>query len=552
MSENNKIDKKEWRFVLLFSIAVAAISVLPYLYGYFISPPDKQFMGVHSVNATDTSWYISLIEQAREGKILFSYLSFPEYQQPIIFHPLFLLMGWFAKIFNMPNFFVYHLFRAAISLVFLWIGYIFISHFLKEVPKRKIALFFLALGSGIGWIFLAATSNLLLAPDTWVKEINGFLTLYETPLDTSGIILMLIIFLSFFKLLETLKTKYAAVVGLVTLLLLFIHPYEFVIIVLLLLSYTLFLTVRQKISLNLLWNKILLIFVLSLPGIMYNFYAVTYSPALNFWLKSEKGEVPSLHPIGYLIGFGLLGLFSLAAIYKIIKQRNSNFYFLLFWIAAGVFLTYQPWIYFQKRFFEGIGIVFAILAAEGIFIFSRYLKKYFSKTTAEGLILWIVVFTTFSNLVIIQRDIVSYKTRSWPFYLEKDYLNAFEWIKNNAARNEIILSNRDLAFFIPGATGNPIFLGLLVREKSDYGKNKIAELKWFFEKPGNETEKYKFLKQNNIGFFLYAPDSFEKQNPYYSGEKNVYYYNAKNLNPEKINGLKLVYQNNKSKIYKVE
>jgi len=252
-------------------------------------------------------------------------------------------------------------------------------------------------------------------------------------------ILILFIFLSFLKLLKEKQAKYALFCGLGIFLLLTVQPYEVLTVLLILLLYLGYLIAAKKIAIDISCAKFLLIiFLLSLPAVIYNYYAVTHSPALNFWVKSAA--VLSFHPITYLIGLGLLGLFSLAAIYKTVKEKSSNFYFLIFWIIVGFFLAYQPWIHFQRRFLVGIVIAFSVLAAEGIFIFLRYLKKYFSRATAEGLILWIITFMTFSNIVIIQKDVEYYKMRSWPFYLEREYLNAFDWIKNNAGKSDIVLT----------------------------------------------------------------------------------------------------------------
>lgn len=557
IENNNVITKKEWQFVLFFSLLVMTITILPYLYGYWITPPEKQFMGTHAINSNDTYWYISLIEQAREGNILFTYLSYPEFPQRIIFHPLFLVMGWFAKIFNMPNIFVYHLFRVMLGFVFLWISYVFISHFLKDILKRKIAFVFLALGAGVGW-FIKTIGRFEQLPsgDLWMKQINGFLTIYESPQNIMATILLMIIFLSFLFLLNSKMTKYAIMCGLGILLLFLIHPYEIMAVILILFFYFLYSAIAQKISLNFLYNKIVIIFLFLLIGAYYNYYAITNSPILAMWAKEHNLFNPQLSV--YFSGLGFLFLFSLLAFYKIIKEKLSNFSLIILWVVVSFFLGYQPWIKgFQMELMGELFVPIAILAAEGIFVFLQYLKKYFSKTTAEGLILWIIVFTTLSNVAIIQRDVEYYKMKSWPFYLEKEYISAFDWIKNNAGRNETILTNRDLAYFIPGITGNPIFLSFNYAPEASYYKQKISELKWFFEAADNEAEKYKFLKDKNISYLLYAPESLKitdahkKSEDYEIYYKN-YYYDISNFNPEKIAGLKAVYQNSKAMIYKVE
>lgn len=543
------IAKKEWRFVFLFSVLIIFITILPFLYGYAITPPDKIFTGVHSVNSFDTYWYVSLIEQAREGNILFKYPSFPEFQKPTIFHPLFLLMGWFAGIFNVPNITAFHLFKVIIGFAFLWTSYIFIANFISDIVKRKLAFMLLGLSSGFGWIF-SITENPFLVIDLWSKEINTFLTIYHSPLDMAGITLMLTFFLYFLRLLEQPRAKYAIACGLTILLLLIIHPYEVFTIFLTLLLYLSFLIISKKISIRLLGNKFLIIFLLSLPGVYYNYHSIITSPALNLWFKSAAVLSPPV--IYFLFGFGLSAIFSGLAIYKILKQKSQKSYFLLFWIVAAFLLALQPWLHFQLRFATGINSVFAILSAEGVYILYNYAKKA-NKTVATGLIFWLLILMPLSNLIIFCKDINYFRFKIWPFYLEKNYIDAFSWLKTNTAKNDIILSNRDLAYFIPGFTGNTVFWGLLEYYETDYYEKRRTDVKWFFESNAANEEKMKFLKEKHISYFLYAPDSFKKEGIDASNVfADIYYYDAKNLNPETIKGLKLVYQNYQAKIYKIE
>lgn len=563
------ITKKEWRFVLLFSIIIAAISALPYLIGYFNAPPDKQFTGVHIVNTYDTYWYISLIEQAREGNILFKYLSFPEYQQPIIFHPLFLLMGLFAWLTGFANIFVYHLFRIILGIIFLWLSYVFISYFLENTIKRKIALFFLATGSGLGWLAAFFVNfNTFISGDFWIKEINGFLTLYESPLDLAGNILIIIIFLSFLKLINSppklptknlikKPSKYALFCGFGFLFLLLVHPYVLLTIIATIFIYLTYLIAARRILLSRFYYDFLAIILIALPGLLYNYYAITASPALSFWLKAAKTPYElSWSYFGFLfLGLGMLLFFSLAAIYKIFKEKNTNLYFLVIWFFTAFFFALQPWINFQLKFLEGIMLAASILSAKGAYLLINYLKKFSFLKISRQLTLnsfgLIIIIASFTNIFILLRDLSFFSEKQAPFYLKKNYSSAFSWIKNNAEQSDTILTNYDLGYFIPGTTGNPIFLGLLVYPETEYHQKKIAELKWFFEEPANEKEKYAFLKENNIKYFLYAPDSASDSNKDIFFNKQ-YYYNLANFSPQNITGLKIVYSNNKATIYKIE
>ena len=40
------VTRREWLFVIATALAVLAVTTLPYLYGYWSAPPEKQFMAV--------------------------------------------------------------------------------------------------------------------------------------------------------------------------------------------------------------------------------------------------------------------------------------------------------------------------------------------------------------------------------------------------------------------------------------------------------------------------------------------------------------------------
>lgn len=490
------ITKKEWQFVFFFSIMIMILTTLPYLYGYLTAPQEKQFTGTHTINLFDTYWYISLIEQAREGNILFTYLSYPEFQQKIIFHPLFLIMGWFAGIFNMPNILTYHFFRVLLGIVFLWVSYVFISYFLKDILKRKMALIFLSIGSGFGWItVITGKFNQLPSADIWMKGINGFLTLYESPQNIMAAILVLIIFISFLSLIKYEKTKNAIICGAGILLLVLIHPYEIVTVILTLFLYFLYSIKSKNLSKKFLYGKLSIIFLFFLFGLAYIYYTITNSPILAMWAKEHAQISPPL--LVYLSGFGFLAFFSFLAFYKIFKEKMDNLYLITIWTAVNFFLAYQPWINFlknfQMEFLTELFIPVAILAAEGVYPFLNYLEKKFKKEMLEVAILIIILITFFSNATIVAFDIKNYRYKNWPFYLEKDYLNAFEWIRDNTNKNEVILfNNSDLAYFFPGTTSNPIFFSNWIFKNTAYNQKKYQKLIGFL--------KHKITKRQNINF----------------------------------------------------
>ena len=84
------ISKKEWLIVAIICLVTVLIVLSPYLYGYFTTPENKIFTGVTFDH--DYSYY-SMIQQAREGSLLFQNYYTHEEHRSIFFRPLFLIIG---------------------------------------------------------------------------------------------------------------------------------------------------------------------------------------------------------------------------------------------------------------------------------------------------------------------------------------------------------------------------------------------------------------------------------------------------------------------------
>jgi len=590
------ITKAEWKFVGIFSIIIIAITCLPYLYGYFAAPENSKFMGHHFYNIRDTYTYLAWMQQAQEGHLLFKSLYTSEPQKAVLFQPLFLAMGIFARIFNFSNIFTFHLFRVFLGFIFLFTSYIFISCFLKDQFQRGICFLFLIFSSGFRWVFEYFFSHFAPA-ETFMSaetiETTTFYSLMESPLNLTSFTLMLLAFLLILKAFERQndnKTvivseakqsrsnrekhgiasslpsvaprneshKYAILAGFSLFLISLIHTYDIFIVLLVGGLYVFFKIIplltsspkRRKI-LILLKNFGIMILIL-IPGILYNYYVINHNQAFSEWAKTS-GILPAFSLLDYIAGFGIIFFLALIGLLKIIKNKNQEYLFIFVWIIASILLVSQPIIHFQRKFTDGLHIAIVILATVGLFFLLDYFKKWwkqkgfsFSFNKVKALVLTIIIsFTSISNILTVTRDIDFYKYviqnpkeifRMPPVYLDKSFLETIHWLKENTPSSQIILSDPMVSNLIPGISGNTVFVGY-TDQTMDYSQKK-KQLKWFIEKSNQNEKKYIFLKENNISYFLYSPDFFSN-------------YNLENFHPEKMEYLKPVYKNEKAVIYKV-
>ena len=129
----DRITRKEWYWVALVSIIVMFFTLLPYIFGYLMTPSGQVFTGIHAINNGDTYSYLSWVEQGRLGHYFFKDLYSSEQQPALFFHPLFLFIGKVASLVHFSNIVFYHARRFIVGLIFLFISYITICYIFSDL-----------------------------------------------------------------------------------------------------------------------------------------------------------------------------------------------------------------------------------------------------------------------------------------------------------------------------------------------------------------------------------------------------------------------------------
>jgi len=496
------ITKKEWRFVLLFLGIILLVTVLPYLYGNAVTPPDKQYMGVHHINAEDTHTYLAWMQQARESHFLFKQLYTSEVSPRNIFHPLFLVMGVVAGVFNLPNIIVFHIFRILLGFIFLITAYKFIGYFLQDIFQKKICFLILIFSSGVGFLF----RNVALSTDLWMTESIIFLTLYESPLFLLSLTLMLVILMFVLKYLRDWKIKDIYWAGLFLLFLSFVHPYDVITVFSIITVYFLFLWLRSK-NKKIVYSWIIIVSFL-LFGFAYNYLVIFSNEVIRIW--STQNLTQSLNPVTFIFGFGLILLLAILGIVKALKNKLKRFYFLIIWVIITFILVYLPMFPWQRKLIEGVHIPLVILSAVGLFMFLNFVKNKRIKKNlpdiTKKIIIYFLCISFLSNLVVILRG-------------------------DNTTSEDVVLSSYLIGNIIPGLSGNVVYLGHGDQTVNRVGKEEMVD--WFFSENTGQSEKYEFLKENRINYVFYSNlekdigsvrvDSFDFFKPVFTNNSTTIY-----------------------------
>src|SRR5690242_2618459 len=170
--------KKYTLSAILLSILVILTSAAPILYFYLHPQQDLVFLGRRYVNSQDTYTYLSFIEQAKQGRILFENLYTTEAQTHSLLRPSYLVIGKVAQSTGTSSIIAYHAARLVLSLLFCAALYHFLKHFFKDERERFLAYALILTSSGVGWV-LAHWSQT--STDLWIPEGNTFMMLGEAP-----------------------------------------------------------------------------------------------------------------------------------------------------------------------------------------------------------------------------------------------------------------------------------------------------------------------------------------------------------------------------------
>lgn len=534
------VSKKEWQFIAFFSLLLVLITSIPLIYGWLKTPPGKIFTAMHFASADDWFVYYSFINQGKDGLWLFKDL-FSSVEHLAVIRPEWLVVGLLARLFDFSAPVAFHLARILLIPVFIFVCYLIIAYFFTDKLKRKLALIFLGLSSGVGTLLIYrlalypsnyVNGNFSWPMDLWVPDINTFFTLFASPHFIAASILVFLIFLSTILFSDEGNYFYSLVAGLSGLLLFIIHPFQVLKVYAIIGVFFLILFIRNR---RIIWNYVwhgFIFFILSLPSVLYYLWLINVD-----WLTVQRAaqNINPTTPI-YVTIFSFGGLFfgAVLGIYYLLENnrfKQNKYLFLAVWAVIQFILLYAP-VNYQRRLALGIHLPLALLTAIFIFYFYEINKVWVKKNATAVVVFFILIFLP-SNLFVLATDIMVYSQEREASYLDLDTYNAFIWLKENSEPSSIIFSTVRTGNVLPAYALRTSYVGHAV-ETPFFNQRKI-EPDWFFSQ-GHEMElEHQFLSERNISYVFFGPRESE----------------LGNFHPESKNYLAPVYTSPKAKIFKV-
>lgn len=374
-------------FWIAFAVMVAAF--LPYIAGWVVQG-DQQFFANYVGSPSDSYAYYALIEQSRQGAWLFLNTFTFEAQAALWIHPLWLVLGKLAWASGLSSIAIYHIARAVAGIALL-MGVFHLTSWVTPHPtKRLLLLVYTATAGGLSWVLMpslwaAQTSSeslFFLAPsDAWITESVTFHTLMHTPLFALSQLLLVLIFGTYWKALQSPTRKNIILLALMTALLAWIHPYDMFLVfgVMLVhgLGFWVFANRAQWKSRMIQWARLQLWCGVPVAMIAaYLLWVLAHDASMRLWAQQNITLSPPVS--AYLTGFGFIWVGLIAFVVYVWKRGlpRPEFTILVAWLITAALLVYAP-IEINRRFTNGVHIPFALVSGYGFMVLCSSAKKCF-------------------------------------------------------------------------------------------------------------------------------------------------------------------------------
>ena len=397
----SKETASDYKWVILATAVIVALTCVPYLFGVSVTPPGYRFLGL-THNIDDGAVYLSWIRQAADGHVLIRNHFTNESQPGGSFNVLFLAMGGFARLTHLSCIDACHVFRILLGIGLLFAIFKFSGLFISDRRARLLLVPLVGLSSGIGWLIPGA--GFPIGPvDVWQPEAITFLSIYLNPLFIAGLLLMLGSLHHLILMERTGRARHAVAAGLFLLVLGNVHTYDVLTVACV---WTAYVATRAILERTINWRGValsMLACIVALPSLAYQFHI--YQADAIF--RARANTVIASPPItSYFAGYGLILLTAIAgAVMLFVEQRRAQdrndglrYPFLLpvVWSVVGFAIPYIPMAQ-QRKLIMGLHIPLCILAAVVIARLGAKLKPVIA--TGLGCILLLVLFQTNSEFL---------------------------------------------------------------------------------------------------------------------------------------------------------
>ncbi len=383
---------REMALVVVFAALIMALTAAPYIWAVNRAEPDQQFQGfIWGVD--DGNVYLQWIRQASEGRTFLRNQYTIEPQDPHFFNVFLLALGRVTAWTGQPPAVIFHAARLLGGIVLLTTIYLLAAFLSRSRAVRWATLTLASLGSGFGWLAALWASTIPhplptplhppdyapLPPQTWQvqPEAVTFLSLLLNPLFVWSVALMCLVLMAAVKTLESRSYGWAAVTGLLLLVIGNVHGYDLFPLHGAIVLFGLVSVISGQISFGRAAGLYVVLFAIGAAAPVWAWWAANQDPAYM-----AKVQTPTLSPRirDMAVGYGLPLLLAIPGVWYAVRRWNPAPRLMLpvCWMVSHVALLWavrpaaepefhwEPLFNFQRKMAEGLHIPICLLAAVGL------------------------------------------------------------------------------------------------------------------------------------------------------------------------------------------
>lgn len=483
-----QIERREWRWVAIFAGIVMVITSLPYWIGWSRADADWTFGGfIYGIE--DGHSYLGKMRLGARDELNFHLFYTPEEHndEPLIFLP-YLLPGWIVGRFigstdpalTPALLGVFHLMRLAFGALMIAMIYAFAAAFLEKTNERRLAMILAVFGGGFGWLLILTTGNELygnLPPEFYIPEGFSWLILLGIPhlaLARAALLGGLLALIAASRRERWVGRAALAAIcwGVMALAVPFYLPIIYCIVG----AWGLASIIHDRRFPTVLFVRAVTACGLTVPLFGYFAYVFANNPAFSVW--SAQNDLPSPHPIHYLLAYGLLAICAALAARRFWSHDDNRYRLLIGWLVIVPFLVYLP-INVQRRMSEAVIVPLAILAAVTVSKSGRFIR------------IPVLIVTIASSAILLFFAVTSVLNQQEPIFHNTQQISAFNWLAANAEPDTIILSSVKTGNILPAYTDLTTFMGH--GPETLFWRDKTARLERFYRLEMITDEKLDLL-----------------------------------------------------------
>ena len=492
--------RPERRWCIAYSIALILVTTLPIWIAFRAAGDSWSFSGF-LVAVEDGNSYIAKMNLGSAGAWLFRspYSAAP--QRGVLAFLPYLLLGKLAAgpEQHLQQVLLLQIFRIATIPLEILATYKFTAMVSESTRTRRWATVLATAGGGLGWVLAFTRSGEWLGSlplDFISPESFGFLAILTLPHLVLTRALILFALANYLADGESGRTRWWAglLLGLSTL----VQPLGTLSAMAVVAAHQLVLWLRNgrsnlRIWRSRWWPAAWHLMVPSLPLLLYYALSSWIDPYLQIW--SAQNQLPSPHPLHYLLAYGLVLPFALRGAYKAWRNSSSPGLLLMGWLIILPLLAYFPYPV-QRRLPDGVWVALSILAIDGL---SDWLA---GRPVHRWLRAGLVGICTISSLAIVVGSIQSARHPARPAFIPSGDERAFQWLRNHVDPGSIVLASYETSNALPAWAPVRVIIGL---GPESAGQEELLPQVDAFYRGMPEGDRRQFMRQHDIQWIFFGP-----------------------------------------------